>query len=143
MDNAHSAEFDDALPEDKKAVVYMPEISQTQMGGTMRLGARATIIKKTLSPTDSSSSGGGQATLAAVAYGLMSDTRTSPENGDAPATPHGGDSGGGSEGDSEGDSEEGGETAGTGKAGLISAELQPSFDRHSSVMERHRHRYGP
>lgn len=49
---ATSEEFDteakDLTPEEKKkkhAVVFMPEISKTQMGGTMRLGARGTVVK--------------------------------------------------------------------------------------------------
>jgi CTP synthase len=41
IDNANSAEFDDG--DDKNhVVVFMPEISKTHMGGTMRLGSKPT-----------------------------------------------------------------------------------------------------
>lgn len=40
---ANSAELDITAP--LKAVVYMPEIDQTKMGGTMRLGVRRTIVE--------------------------------------------------------------------------------------------------
>lgn len=41
--NANSTEFDEATPH--PVVVFMPESSVTVLGGTMRLGSRATIIK--------------------------------------------------------------------------------------------------
>eukprot|EP00927_Polykrikos_kofoidii_P055305 TRINITY_DN49575_c0_g1_i1.p1 TRINITY_DN49575_c0_g1~~TRINITY_DN49575_c0_g1_i1.p1 ORF type:complete len:625 (-),score=109.13 TRINITY_DN49575_c0_g1_i1:99-1973(-) len=41
--NANSTEFDEATPH--PVVVFMPESSVTVMGGTMRLGSRATIVK--------------------------------------------------------------------------------------------------
>lgn len=41
---ANSAEFDSEAP--VHAVVYMPEVDKTRMGGTMRLGARKTVIKQ-------------------------------------------------------------------------------------------------
>lgn len=41
---ANSAEFDSDAP--VHAVVYMPEVDKTRMGGTMRLGARKTVIKQ-------------------------------------------------------------------------------------------------
>tara|TARA_B100001996_G_scaffold92631_1_gene69027 strand:- start:228 stop:1940 length:1713 start_codon:yes stop_codon:yes gene_type:complete len=40
MKNANSAEFDD--DEENHVVVFMPEISKTHMGGTMRLGSKPT-----------------------------------------------------------------------------------------------------
>lgn len=40
---ANSAEIDEDAP--VKAVIYMPEVDKTKMGGTMRLGARKTIIQ--------------------------------------------------------------------------------------------------
>eukprot|EP00743_Colponemidia_sp_Colp-15_P003000 GILK01003243.1.p1 GENE.GILK01003243.1~~GILK01003243.1.p1 ORF type:complete len:570 (+),score=98.15 GILK01003243.1:52-1761(+) len=43
MKTANSAEFDEKTNE--HVVVFMPEISTTAMGGTMRLGSRLTIIK--------------------------------------------------------------------------------------------------
>ncbi|KAI8079037.1 CTP synthase [Gilbertella persicaria] len=44
MDNANSAEVD---PETKTpVVVYMPEISKTHLGGTMRLGLRPTLFQE-------------------------------------------------------------------------------------------------
>jgi len=39
---AHSVEFDSEAKH--KIVVYMPEVSRTHMGGTMRLGSRTTIL---------------------------------------------------------------------------------------------------
>eukprot|EP00965_Chrysotila_dentata_P028607 950900-Pleurochrysis_carterae.AAC.6 len=40
---AHSAEFDEDTAH--KLIVFMPEISRTHMGGTMRLGSRRTVLK--------------------------------------------------------------------------------------------------
>ena len=40
MKNANSTEFDENTPQ--PAVVFMPEISKTHMGGTMRLGTKPT-----------------------------------------------------------------------------------------------------
>ncbi|HJM18132.1 MAG TPA: CTP synthase (glutamine hydrolyzing) [Candidatus Thalassarchaeaceae archaeon] len=40
LDGANSTEFDDSTP--NPAIVFMPEISKTHMGGTMRLGAKPT-----------------------------------------------------------------------------------------------------
>lgn len=40
MENANSTEFDENTPH--PAVIFMPEISKTHMGGTMRLGAKPT-----------------------------------------------------------------------------------------------------
>jgi len=42
-DSANSTEFDESTPH--PVVVFLPEVSSTVMGGTMRLGSRATIIK--------------------------------------------------------------------------------------------------
>lgn len=42
MPKASSAEFDAAA--ENQVVIYMPEISRTQMGGTMRLGSRRTLL---------------------------------------------------------------------------------------------------
>jgi len=41
--SAQSAEFDEETPH--KLVIFMPEVSRTQMGGTMRLGSRRTVLK--------------------------------------------------------------------------------------------------
>lgn len=44
-EQAHSTEFD---PEcDRPVVIFMPEGSKTHMGGTMRLGSRATVLQTT------------------------------------------------------------------------------------------------
>jgi CTP synthase len=43
MPNANSAEFNEDA--DPAAVIYMPEVSQTHMGGTMRLGKRSTRFR--------------------------------------------------------------------------------------------------
>jgi len=43
---AHSAEFcDDLVNDEENAVIFMPEGDRERMGGTMRLGARETILK--------------------------------------------------------------------------------------------------
>jgi CTP synthase len=42
LEGAHSTEFDDKTPH--PVVIYMPEISKEQMGGTMRLGKRPTLF---------------------------------------------------------------------------------------------------
>jgi CTP synthase len=47
MEGANSTEFDEATPH--PVVVFLPEASATVMGGTMRLGSRATIIRDTSS----------------------------------------------------------------------------------------------
>ena len=43
MEGANSTEFDENTPH--PAVVFMPEISKTHLGGTMRLGSRPTIFQ--------------------------------------------------------------------------------------------------
>jgi CTP synthase len=43
--HANSREFDKFLPEDDAAIVFMPEGDKEVMGGTMRLGARRTILE--------------------------------------------------------------------------------------------------
>ena len=42
---ANSEEFDDSLSPRQRAVMFMPEGSKEAMGGTMRLGARRSILK--------------------------------------------------------------------------------------------------
>lgn len=46
IEGASSVEFDSLLPEDKQAVVYMPEIDRERLGGTMRLGLRPTVFQE-------------------------------------------------------------------------------------------------
>jgi len=47
IEKAHSAEFIDELVHDvEDAVIFMPEGDRERMGGTMRLGARETILKE-------------------------------------------------------------------------------------------------
>uniref|UniRef100_A0A7S1FH40 CTP synthase n=1 Tax=Noctiluca scintillans TaxID=2966 RepID=A0A7S1FH40_NOCSC len=48
-DSANSTEFDEATPH--PVVIFMPEGSTTIMGGTMRLGSRATIVRDTATLT--------------------------------------------------------------------------------------------
>ena len=46
-EKAHSAEFfDDLVKDEEDAVIFMPEGDRERMGGTMRLGARETILKE-------------------------------------------------------------------------------------------------
>merc|ERR1719171_369220 len=46
-ESAHSEEFDEGTQH--PVVVFMPESSKTQMGGTMRLGSRVTVLRDTKS----------------------------------------------------------------------------------------------
>ncbi len=47
ISNAHSAEFiDSESPDYEDLIIFMPEGDRTRMGGTMRLGARETILRK-------------------------------------------------------------------------------------------------
>ncbi|KAL9188486.1 hypothetical protein ACHAXT_006864 [Thalassiosira profunda] len=47
IERAHSAEFVDDLAKDEEdAVIFMPEGDREKMGGTMRLGARETVLKE-------------------------------------------------------------------------------------------------
>ncbi len=46
IEKAHSAEFISDLKKDEEAVIFMPEGDKERMGGTMRLGARETILKE-------------------------------------------------------------------------------------------------
>merc|ERR1712194_493575 len=43
LEDANSTEFNETTPH--PVVVFMPEVSTTTMGGTMRLGSRCTIIR--------------------------------------------------------------------------------------------------
>lgn len=45
VEKATSEEFHPDSPKDTHAVVYMPEIDKAKLGGTMRLGLRATVFK--------------------------------------------------------------------------------------------------
>eukprot|EP00571_Detonula_confervacea_P007092 CAMPEP_0172325600 /NCGR_PEP_ID=MMETSP1058-20130122/54452_1 /TAXON_ID=83371 /ORGANISM="Detonula confervacea, Strain CCMP 353" /LENGTH=643 /DNA_ID=CAMNT_0013042189 /DNA_START=85 /DNA_END=2016 /DNA_ORIENTATION=- len=47
IEKAHSAEFfSDLVKDEEDAVIFMPEGDRERMGGTMRLGARETILKE-------------------------------------------------------------------------------------------------
>lgn len=47
IERAHSAEFvSDLVKDEEDAVIFMPEGDRERMGGTMRLGARETILKE-------------------------------------------------------------------------------------------------
>lgn len=46
IEKANSAEFFNDLEKDEEAVIFMPEGDRQRMGGTMRLGARETILKE-------------------------------------------------------------------------------------------------
>lgn len=47
IENAHSAEFfSDLVKDEEDAVIFMPEGDRERMGGTMRLGARETVLKE-------------------------------------------------------------------------------------------------
>eukprot|EP00632_Arachnochrysis_sp_CCMP2950_P008904 CAMPEP_0185705948 /NCGR_PEP_ID=MMETSP1164-20130828/20913_1 /TAXON_ID=1104430 /ORGANISM="Chrysoreinhardia sp, Strain CCMP2950" /LENGTH=597 /DNA_ID=CAMNT_0028373341 /DNA_START=1 /DNA_END=1794 /DNA_ORIENTATION=+ len=65
---ATSAEFDDAFtpgdpPAKHHAVVFMPEVDKTKMGGTMRLGARETLL------CEDAWTRRGEASIASIIYG--------------------------------------------------------------------------
>lgn len=63
LPEAHSAEFDESTPE--PFVIFMPEINQKEMGGTMRLGSRNTQISHQLKESNDKS-------LACKIYGFGS-----------------------------------------------------------------------
>ena len=52
IEGANSAEFDEDAP--VHAVVFMPEISKTHMGGTMRLGSKPTLSLWTIARLEGS-----------------------------------------------------------------------------------------
>jgi CTP synthase len=60
-EGAHSTEINEEA--NPACIVFMPEVSKTHMGGTMRLGARATVIRPTL--------GNGEPSIAADVYGKV------------------------------------------------------------------------
>ena len=82
LKGANSTEFDESTPH--PVVLFMPEINQKVMGGTMRLGARATVITPRLAID-------GSPTLAREVYGfpldedMDSSSSSSSSNGDDPA----------------------------------------------------------
>lgn len=43
---ANSREFAPDITDDNSAIVFMPEVSKEQLGGTMRLGARRTLLRQ-------------------------------------------------------------------------------------------------
>jgi CTP synthase len=61
--NANSTEFDERAAH--PVVVFMPEINQHMMGGTMRLGARATMVSR--------AGLAGESTIASAIYGCSQD----------------------------------------------------------------------
>jgi CTP synthase len=63
IENANSVEFDEATP--YPVIVFMPEINPLELGGTMRLGAKNTIISSQVAFHDSVSP-----SLSATIYGL-------------------------------------------------------------------------
>lgn len=72
--DANSTEFDDACKH--PVIVFMPEVDKNVMGGTMRLGARATVVK-----SHYSEDGSGAQTVASVVYGCHSETSTEETTG--------------------------------------------------------------
>jgi CTP synthase len=85
LKGANSTEFDEATVH--PVVLFMPEIDQKVMGGTMRLGARATTVSPTLKD--------GSSSLAREVYGFP-PTESGAEGGDdmGSSTDHGYDSAG-------------------------------------------------
>ena len=71
LKGANSTEFDEATAH--PVVLFMPEINQKVMGGTMRLGSRATTITPTLPD--------GAPTLAREVYGFPLDDEGAPSSG--------------------------------------------------------------
>ena len=70
--NANSAEFVPSLSGPSAVVIFMPEINPSQMGGTMRLGARATVLRPRAD---------GKRTLAAGASQLQLVSQLQPASG--------------------------------------------------------------
>ena len=69
LSDANSTEFDESCK--NPVIIFMPEVNKNVMGGTMRLGARATVIRSQYSDTVNDK------TVASVVYG------TSVNEGDA------------------------------------------------------------
>lgn len=68
LDRANSTEFDESSPH--PMVIFMPEINQLEMGGTMRLGARETTIQTRFTEAPQN------ITLASQVYGITKDSNT-------------------------------------------------------------------
>jgi len=64
--DAHSAEFDEHT--DKPVIIFMPEINASQMGGTMRLGARKSLLAHTLQAPGADGTAEPAQTLASYLY---------------------------------------------------------------------------
>ena len=64
--DAHSAEFDETTTH--PVIMFMPEINASQMGGTMRLGARKSIIAQTLQAPGADGTAEPAQTLASFLY---------------------------------------------------------------------------
>jgi CTP synthase len=76
--DANSTEFNEGCQH--PVIVFMPEVNKSMMGGTMRLGARATVIQDQYSPPSSSSSPTSAPTIASVLYGTTTLPPTPPDS---------------------------------------------------------------
>lgn len=77
---ANSVEFDEHT--NFPAIVFMPEGNQVEKGGTMRLGARDTQIKKYIGSGSSSNSQRGEVSTAWELYGLQASTTIAIDDDD-------------------------------------------------------------
>lgn len=75
--NANSTEFEEGTAD--PVIVFMPEINQLELGGTMRLGSRPTSINARISD----SHGKPQNSLASVIYGFNDSTEVTSQSLDS------------------------------------------------------------
>lgn len=65
-----SEEFEENCPAERKAIIFMPEIDASTMGGTMRLGSRPTTVSKQLPD--------GSLSLASKIYSVTNEVVSTP-----------------------------------------------------------------
>jgi CTP synthase len=77
LKNAHSTEFDEATT--NPVVMFMPEVSREAMGGTMRLGSRATVLSPSLPESAVGAANKGKVnSLASALYGFSGLQNATP-----------------------------------------------------------------
>ena len=151
LDKAHSAEFDEAGPQ--PVVIFMPEINQLQMGGTMRLGARATNISILANNTakvfpNAQDCAGVSAGGPGKGVGLSSAVPASPPAALHIVQPSASGSAAGKSNNGKKKKDKANEAA-TSSSVTLAAEVyglgsdngSGNMPELASVMERHRHRY--
>jgi CTP synthase len=115
---AHSTEMDEGAPH--PVVVFMPEINPTQMGGTMRLGARRTNFTN---------------------FGQVRGSATADAPAEAPGGGAGAAAGGGGAAAAAGEGEAREADSATPKDATLVRKVYNLSEGQDSIIERHRHRY--